>query len=129
VKSQQEGKEREDLFDVGRGTDEKGSATRKRHNNSLQAASNVTNSLKELRHTLATSLKSNEETLKSLVDSSGVLQDSNAEMKNMSSHIDISNRLITKFGRRQIIDKLSIFFGFVLFFSVVIYILKKRLIG
>lgn len=64
-----------------------------------------------------------------LVDSSGVLRQSNTEMKNMGSHIDISTRLITKFGRRQVVDKLLILFGLVLFFSVVLYILKKRLFG
>ena len=64
-----------------------------------------------------------------IVNSSEVLKDTNKEMKNMTSHIDISSRLITKFGRREVVDKLLIFFGLVLFFSVVIYILKKRLIG
>ena len=47
----------------------------------------------------------------------------------MKSHIDISNRLITKFGRRDVVDKILIFFGLVLFFSVVVYIIKKRVFG
>ena len=50
-------------------------------------------------------------------------------MKTVGSHIDISTRLINKFGRREIVDKLLIIAGLVLFFSVVLYILKKRLIG
>ena len=64
-----------------------------------------------------------------LAESSGVLRDSNAEMKNISAHVDISSRLITKFSRREVVDRLLIFCGLILFFSVVIYILKKRLIG
>ena len=50
-------------------------------------------------------------------------------MNTISSHIDMSTRLITKFGRREVVDKLLIMAGIVLFFSVVVYILKKRLIG
>ena len=47
----------------------------------------------------------------------------------MGSHIDISTRLITRFGRREVVDMLLIMAGMVLFFSVVLYILKKRLFG
>ena len=47
----------------------------------------------------------------------------------MGAHISISSRLITKFGRREIVDKLLILCGLVLFFSVVLFILKKRFIG
>ena len=63
------------------------------------------------------------------VDSSSVLKDTSSEMEAMGSHIDISHRLIAKFGRRDVVDKILIFFGLVLFFSVVVYILKKRIFG
>lgn len=102
---------------------------RKKEDSSVQATSAITESLVELRQQLATGLKSSEETLKTLVHSSNVLSDSHTEMKTVGSHIDISTRLISKFGRREIVDKLLIIGGLVLFFSVVLYILKKRLIG
>lgn len=135
---------------------------RKRQDGSLQAASNVTDSLKELRQTLASSVTRSEDTMRTLgnslitalangfkviiiinttindisifsflhsVDSSSVLKDTSSEMEVMGSHIDISHRLVTKFGRRDVVDKILIFFGLVLFFSVVVYILKKRIFG
>lgn len=63
------------------------------------------------------------------VNSSNVLTNTKDEMTNIESHISLSTRLITKFGRREIVDRFLIMAGMVLFFSVVLYIVKKRLIG
>ncbi len=61
--------------------------------------------------------------------SSRKLDDTKQEMDTISSNVKVSHSLITKFGRREITDRLLIFLGLVLFFGVVLYIIRKRLIG
>ena len=50
-------------------------------------------------------------------------------METINSNVSIAHSLITKFNRRELTDKLLISLGLVLFFGVVIYIIRKRLIG
>lgn len=61
--------------------------------------------------------------------SSHKLGETKHEMDTISSNVKVSHGLISKFERREITDKLLIFLGLVLFFGVVLYILKKRLLG
>lgn len=50
-------------------------------------------------------------------------------MADMSSNVRTSKRLLAKYDRRELTDKLLIIAGLSLFFGVVLYILKKRLLG
>ncbi len=61
------------------------------------------------------------------VSSSKQLSDTNEEFKSMTGHIQNSRKLITKYGRREITDKLLIFLALAFFFATVLYIMKKRL--
>ena len=47
----------------------------------------------------------------------------------MGAVIGQSGKLITKYGRRETTDKVLIFLAFAFFFSVVFYILRKRVLG
>ena len=59
--------------------------------------------------------------------SSSQVKDTQEEYKGLSGVIQTSKNLLNKYNRREVTDRLLIFFGLVLFFSTVLYILKKRL--
>lgn len=59
--------------------------------------------------------------------SSRTIQETNDEFKTMTGTIQIGRKLITKYNRRELTDKLLIFLALALFLATVLYILKKRL--
>lgn len=62
-----------------------------------------------------------------LVSGSKQVSDTHEEFKSMSGHIQNSKKLLTKYSRRELTDKLLIFLALVFFFASVLYIVKKRL--
>ena len=78
---------------------------------------------------LSSDLKRNEDTMHKLINSSNTLGNTKEEMEIITSNVSIGGRLITKFKRRELTDKVLIFLALVLFFGVVLYILQKRLLG
>ena len=76
---------------------------------------------------MAAQVQQGHDTMSTLVKSSDQITDTNEEFKNMSGHIQISRKLLTKFGRRELTDKLLIFLALVFFFGTVLYIMKKRI--
>lgn len=64
-----------------------------------------------------------------LVTSSRKIEKTKDEMADMGSSVRTSQRLLAKYDRRELTDKLLIIAGLALFFGVVLYILKKRLLG
>ena len=61
--------------------------------------------------------------------SSGKLQETKQGMEEIGSSIKVGQGLISKLGRRDFTDKVLIFLAFVFFISVVLYVIRKRLIG
>lgn len=61
------------------------------------------------------------------VTSSRTILDANEEFKSMSGTIQLGRKLITKYNRRELTDKLLIFLALALFLATVLYIVKKRL--
>lgn len=59
--------------------------------------------------------------------SSRTIQETNDEFKTMTGTIQLGRKLITKYNRRELTDKLLIFLALALFLATVLYILKKRL--
>jgi hypothetical protein len=55
--------------------------------------------------------------------------DANEEFKSMGSVISQSKKLITKYGRREVTDRVLILFAAAFFFAVVFIILRKRVFG
>ena len=55
------------------------------------------------------------------------MTETNEEFKSMSGHIYTSKKLLTKYNRRELTDRLLIILALVFFFSTVVYIVKKRL--
>lgn len=65
--------------------------------------------------------------LLSVATSSRTVQETNEEFKTMAGTIQLGRKLITKYNRRELTDKLLIFLALALFLATVLYILKKRL--
>lgn len=59
--------------------------------------------------------------------SSRTVLETNEEFKAMTGTIHSGRKLILKYNRRELTDKLLIFLALALFLATVLYILKKRL--
>ncbi|XP_011803195.1 PREDICTED: vesicle transport protein SEC20 isoform X2 [Colobus angolensis palliatus] len=92
-----------------------------------QTSSSITESLMGISRMMAQQVQQSEEAMQSLVTSSRTILDANEEFKSMSGTIQLGRKLITKYNRRELTDKLLIFLALALFLATVLYILKKRL--
>ncbi|XP_013395891.1 vesicle transport protein SEC20-like [Lingula anatina] len=93
----------------------------------VKASSNVTESLMSLSRLMATQVQHSEQTMATLETSSRTITDTHEEFKNMGGHITASRKLLTKYNRREMTDKLLIFLALVFFFATVLYIVKRRI--
>ncbi|CAL8262640.1 unnamed protein product [Lota lota] len=92
-----------------------------------QTSSDITESLMSMSRMMAQQVEQSEDTMTTLATSSKTVQETNEEFKAMTGTIQLGRKLITKYNRRELTDKLLIFLALALFFSTVLYILKKRL--
>lgn len=95
--------------------------------NLAKTASNITQDLRSIARMMESQVKQSEADMQTLASSSAQIKDTQDEYKGLSGIIQTSKNLLNKYNRREITDRLLIFFGLVLFFSTVLYILKKRL--
>ncbi|XP_030223752.1 vesicle transport protein SEC20 [Gadus morhua] len=92
-----------------------------------QTSSDITESLMSMSRMMAQQVEQSEDTMTTLATSSKSVQETNEEFKAMTGTIQLGRKLITKYNRRELTDKLLIFLALALFFSTVLYIVKKRL--
>ncbi|XP_047208666.1 vesicle transport protein SEC20 isoform X1 [Girardinichthys multiradiatus] len=92
-----------------------------------QNASDITENLMSISRMMAQQVQQSEETITTIATSSRTIQETNEEFKAMTGTIQLGRKLITKYNRRELTDKLLIFLALALFFATVLYILKKRL--
>lgn len=92
-----------------------------------QSASDITENLMSISRMMAQQVQQSEETMTSLATSSRTILETNEEFKTMTGTIQLGRKLITKYNRRELTDKLLIFLALALFLATVLYILKKRL--
>ncbi|KAK3524279.1 hypothetical protein QTP70_026044 [Hemibagrus guttatus] len=95
--------------------------------NLVETSSDITESLMSISRMMAQEVKQSEESISTLVTSSRSLLETNEEFKSMTATIHLGQKLILKYNRRELTDKLLIFLALALFFATVLYILKKRL--
>lgn len=93
----------------------------------VETSSNITESLMSISRMMAEQVKQSEDTIGTIATSSRTVQETNEEFKNMTGTIHLGRKLILKYNRRELTDKLLIFLALALFFATVLYILKKRL--
>ncbi|XP_056667563.1 vesicle transport protein SEC20 isoform X3 [Monodelphis domestica] len=92
-----------------------------------QTSSSITESLMGISRMMSQQVRQSEEAMQILANSSRTILDANEEFKSMSGTIQLGRKLITKYNRRELTDKLLIFLALALFLATVLYILKKRL--
>ncbi|KAF7696922.1 hypothetical protein HF521_005340 [Silurus meridionalis] len=93
----------------------------------VETSSNITESLMSISRMMSQQVKQSEESIGTLATSSRSVLETSEEFKSMTSTIHLGQKLILKYNRREITDKLLIFLALALFFATVLYILKKRL--
>ncbi|XP_011267494.1 vesicle transport protein SEC20 [Camponotus floridanus] len=117
---------RENLFSM---SEEQQNALRKRHNKqSLTNASNqVTDKLLSISRHLAETTQRSADTLDTLLTSSDKVGSTKDELEHQQQAIVQSGKLLGKYGRREVTDKVLLALAFIFFLACVFYILQKRL--
>ena len=78
---------------------------------------------------MATALEGSGKTLENLFLASEKLTKTKEDATKQTSHVEDGAMLISKYKRRERMDKILIFLGVLTFFSTVAYILLKRMFG
>ncbi|KAI6076852.1 Vesicle transport protein SEC20 [Aix galericulata] len=84
-----------------------------------ESASNITESLMGISRMMSQQVQQSEETVQTLANSSRTILEANEEFKSMSGTIQLGRKLITKYNRRELTDKLLIFLALALFLATV----------
>ena len=100
---------------------------KKMQEKAANVTSNITANLMKIAEMMSTQVEHGIESTKVLEDSSKQLIETQEELKGMAGVIQMSKKLINKYSRRELTDTLLIFFGLVLFFSTVVYVILKRI--
>ncbi|XP_068600920.1 vesicle transport protein SEC20 [Brachionichthys hirsutus] len=93
----------------------------------VESSSDITESLMSISRMMSEQVKQTEDTIGMLATSSRTVQETSEEFKNMTWTIHLGRKLILKYNRRELTDKLLVFLAVALFLATVLYILKKRL--
>lgn len=88
-------------------------------------SNNVTDQLLTISRNLADTTQRSAETLETLANSSTSVHSTRDELMTTSSVIQQSGTLLAKYGRRELTDKVLLFFAFAFFFACVLYIVHK----
>ncbi|XP_028391396.1 vesicle transport protein SEC20-like [Dendronephthya gigantea] len=92
-----------------------------------KTAGGITENLMSIAKMMESQVQQSRNNTEVLMTSSKGITDTNEELKGLSGFVHTSKQLLNKYNRRETTDKLLIFFGLVLFFSTVLYIMKKRI--
>ena len=90
-------------------------------------ASGLTEDLLSISQMMAAQVTVSEQSLNSLISSSAVVTETQEEFKNMGSLLVQSRKLLSKYGRREITDRVLIFLALAFFFACCLYVVLKRL--
>ena len=105
-----------------------GSDLRKRAPKDItKVAEDITNRMQRNTEMLASMVRQQEETVKSLATSSTEIKEVDSEYQSLSSVLVSSHRLVAKFGRRALTDTILTYLGFFLFLCTVLYVIQKRI--
>lgn len=90
-------------------------------------AKNVTEDLLSISRMMANQVHQSEATLGTLIRSSETVTETGEEFKLQAHLLQQSRKLLGKYGRREITDKVFIFLALAFFFGCVMYVVLKRL--
>lgn len=89
----------------------------------------ATDRLASISRQLAETLQRSSDAVSTLAESSHSLTETKEELQGQGSVLGQSRRLITKYARREVTDRVLILFAFAFYFACVFYILRKRVLG
>ncbi|KAI4482497.1 hypothetical protein M0802_013652 [Mischocyttarus mexicanus] len=117
---------REDLLSI---SEEQQNALRRRRDKQglASASSQVTDKLLSISRHLAETTQKSADTLDTLLTSSDKVSGTKNELEHQQQVIVQSGKLLGKYGRREVTDKVVLFLAFAFFLACVFYILQKRL--
>ncbi|UXI20323.1 heat shock protein cognate 5 [Sarcoptes scabiei] len=90
-------------------------------------ASTLTEDLYTISKFLSNEVDRSGKNLEALVSSSSLATETSQELKTMSNYIANSKTLLSKYGRRELTDKILTILAFGFYFGCVIYVLLKRI--
>ena len=91
-------------------------------------ASSATEELLAISRMMATQVTLSEHSLNTLVSSSATVTETHEEFKMMGNLMVHSRKLLSKYGRREITDRVLIIFALAFFFASCFYVVMKRLL-
>lgn len=93
-----------------------------------EMSSDITETLMSINRQMYQQVQQSAETVSNMVVSSRTVLETSEELKALNGAIHLGRKLILKYNRREVTDKLLIFLALALFLATVIYIVKKRLV-
>ena len=93
---------------------------------SVKNSTDITENLLNIARIMDSQIKQGEATNAALGDSSTLIVETHEEFKGLTGIVNMSHKLLNKYTRREMTDTLLIFFGLVLFFATVFYVISKR---
>ncbi|KAI1305965.1 Vesicle transport protein SEC20 [Halotydeus destructor] len=121
---------RKNLLSLASEPDTESSRTRKRNvakDSMAKKASNITDDLLGISRMMSNQVSQSEQALTALIGSSATITETNEEFKMMGNLLSQSRKLLFKYGRREITDKVLIFLALAFFYGCVLYVITKRL--
>lgn len=117
-----------ELFAGKKDAEDEGTRKRRLDKDSLsKKASNLTEDLLSISQLMSDQVAVSEQSLNSLITSSAVVTETQEEFKSMGSLLGQSRKLLSKYGRREITDRVLIFLALAFFFACCLYVVLKRL--
>ncbi|OTF74394.1 vesicle transport protein SEC20-like protein [Euroglyphus maynei] len=93
----------------------------------LNKSTAITDDLYTASRLLSTEVEKSGKNLETLVSSSALATETSQELRTMSNYISNSKTLLSKYGRREMTDKILTILALCFFFGCIIYVLFKRL--
>jgi len=122
--------EKESLFSMSKDEEAGESKVRQRKTNKREVANkagDITQNLLDIARLMDNQVRFSEDSNSILEGSSQKIKETNEEFKGLTGIISMSRKLLNKYNRRELTDTLLLFFGLILFFATVIYIISKRI--
>ncbi|KZV16629.1 hypothetical protein F511_12085 [Dorcoceras hygrometricum] len=91
------------------------------------AAESITESLRRTRQLMVQEVERSASTLMTFEESTGVLRKAESEYKGQRSLLSRTRNLLSTMQRRDVIDRLIMFLGFLIFSLAVLYVVSKRI--
>lgn len=93
----------------------------------LSQQENITERMLSISRNLAETTSKSALTLDALAQSSSTVDETSHELHHAGGTIQQSGKLLNKYGRREMTDKIILFLAFFFFLACVFYIVQKRL--